>query len=162
MSRHSVDTQREDPLLSFHFGVKIEPWVSEGSYFTEVAGLGSETEIVEHKVVNSQGVEVVLKIPARLKWENITLKRGITSNMDIWKWRQEVEEGKVNGARANASVYMYNQQGDVVAEWAFLNAWPVKVTGPSIKADSNEIGIEELTIAHEGISRVQLTEKGSN
>ena len=159
---NAVDTQREDPLLSFHFGVKIEPWVSEGSYFTEVSGLGSETEIVEHKVVNSFGVEAVLKIPGRLKWENITLKRGITSNMDIWKWRQAVEEGSVADARANGSVYMYDQQGEVVAEWSFFNAWPVKVTGPSIKADSNEIGIEELTIAHERIFRVQLAEKGSN
>ena len=40
-----------------------------------------------------------------------------------------------------------------VARWDFLRAWPVKISGPSPKADSNEIGIEELTLAHEYIKR---------
>jgi hypothetical protein len=44
--------------------------------------------VIEHKVVTEKGQEVVLKIPGRLKWENITLKRGITSSMDIWDWRK--------------------------------------------------------------------------
>ena len=151
----TVDMQRQDPLVSFHFGVTVEGWIGEGSYFTEVSGVGSEQEIIEHKVVQN-GVEVVLKIPGRLKWENIVLKRGITSNMDIWKWRQQVEEGKVKDARANGSILMFDQNLDVVAQWDFQNAWPVKVSGPSIKADSNEIGIEELTIAHEYIVRVEV------
>lgn len=151
----TVDMQREDPLVSFHFGVKIEGWLKEESYFTEVSGVGSEQEIIEHKVVQ-KGVEVVLKIPGRLKWENVVLKRGITHNLDIWEWRQKVEEGKVEEARANGSITMYDQSLKPVAQWDFQNAWPVKVTGPSIKADSNEIGIEELTIAHEYIVRIKL------
>lgn len=149
----TVDMQRQDPLVSFHFGVLVEGWLSEESYFTEVSGVGSEQEIIEHKVVQ-KGVEVVLKIPGRLKWENIVLKRGITKNMDIWAWRKKVEEGDVDDARANGSIVMYDQHLTAVAQWDFQNAWPVKVTGPSIKADSNEIGIEELTIAHEYIVRV--------
>jgi phage tail-like protein len=147
-----VDTTREDPLVGFHFGVELEGKFAE-TYFTEVSGLGSEQEVIEHKVVNDKGVEVVMKIPGRLKWEDIVLKRGITSNMDIWKWRKEVEDGGVEEARTNGSIVMYNQSLDEVARWNFQGAWPVKVTGPSVKADSNEIGIEELTIAHEYIIR---------
>lgn len=149
----ATDTSREDPLVGFHFAVDIQGQVT--GYFTECSGLGSEQEVIEHKVVNEAGVEVVMKIPGRLKWENITLKRGITSNMDIWTWRKMVENGDVTGARADGSIVMYDQTLSEVARWNFLQGWPVKVTGPSVKADSNEVGVEELTIAHEYIERVQ-------
>ncbi len=149
----AVDTAREDPLVGFHFAVDIQGQVT--GYFTEVSGLGSEQETIEHKVINEKGVEVVMKVPGRLKWEDITLKRGITSNMDIWTWRKMVEDGKVSEARADGSIVMYDQSLTEVARWNFQSAWPVKVTGPSVKADSNEIGIEELTLAHEYIERVQ-------
>jgi len=148
-----VDTAREDPLVGFHFSIEIQGAIS--GYFTECSGLGSENEVVESKVVNEKGVEVVLKIPGRLKWENIVLKRGITSNMDIWQWRKLVEDGDVASARQNGSVVMYDQSLAEVARWNFENAWPVKVTGPSPKADSNEIGVEELTVAHEFIQRIK-------
>jgi phage tail-like protein len=142
---------REDPLVSFHFSVEIQGVVK--GYFTEVSGLGSEHEITEQKVVNEKGQEMVLKIPGRLKWENIVLKRGITSSMDIWEWRKKVEDGKVDEARHDGSITMFDQQLNPVACWEFYRAWPVKVTGPSVKADSNEIGVEELTLAHEYIIR---------
>ncbi len=142
---------REDPLVGFHFSVDIEKVIT--GYFTECGGLGSEHEVIEHKVITEKGQEVVLKLPGRLKWENITLKRGITSNMDIWKWRKQVEDGDLDGARKNGSIIMYDSQLKPVAEWDFERAWPLKVTGPQPKADSNEIGIEELTIVHEGIVR---------
>jgi phage tail-like protein len=143
---------REDPLVGFHFGVEIQGVVT--GFFTECGGLGSEHEVIEHKVVTEAGQEVVMKIPGRLKWENITLKRGITSNTDIWEWRKSVEDGDVEGARRDGSVIMYDQSLSEVARWNFEGAWPLKVSGPAVKSDSNEIGVEELTIAHEYIERV--------
>lgn len=142
----------ELPLVGFHFAIDIQGVIK--GYFTECSGLGSEHEVIEHKVVTEQGMEVVKKIPGRLKWEDLTLKRGITGNMDIWKWRKEVEDGNVDKARRDGSVIMFDQQLKEVARWNFERAWPVKVTGPSPKADSNEIGIEEMVITYEYIVRV--------
>lgn len=143
----------ENPLVGFHFAVEVQGIIT--GFFTECGGLGSEHEIIEHKVVTEKGNEVVMKIPGRLKWENITLKRGITSNMDIWTWRKDVEGGKVDTARRDGSIVMFDQTLKEVARWNFLRAWPVKVTGPQPKSDSNEIGVEELTLAHEYIERVK-------
>ena len=151
-SNQMVDFSREDPLVGFHFAVDMSGQIA--GYFTECSGLGSETDLIEHKIVNDSGVEVTLKIPGRLKWENIVLKRGITSNLDIWEWRQMVEDGDVVSARRNGSIIMLDQSLTEVARWDFQQAWPVKVTGPQPKADSNELGVEELTIAHEHIVRV--------
>ena len=143
---------RQDPLLGFNFALDLAGKIK--GYFTEVSGIGSESEVVEHKVVTEKGVEVVLRVPGRLKWTEITLKRGITSDMEIWKWRKLVEDGKVKDARINGSIIMFDRELKEAARWNIVNAWPSKVTGPVPKADGNEIGVEELTIVHEYITRV--------
>jgi phage tail-like protein len=153
MAIGNEEAVREDPLVSFHFMIDIGGEIQ--GYFSEVTGLGSESEVIETKVVNPKGIEIVKKIPGRLKWGDITLKRGITSNMDMWTWRQKVEEGKINDARKNGSIVMFDQELAEKARWNFINGWPSKISGPTPKADSNEIGVEELTITHELIKRVK-------
>jgi len=103
MAIANEEAGREDPLVSFHFMFEVQGQVS--GYFTEVSGLGSESEVIEQKVTNEKGIEIVKKIPGRLKWGDITLKRGITSNLDMWTWRKKVEEGKgVKHARTGLSL----------------------------------------------------------
>jgi len=140
-----------DPLVSFHFSLEVSGAVS--GFFTEISGLGSETEIVEHKVVTPNSQEVIQKIPGRLKWTEITLKRGVTAEMDMWKWRKLVEDGKIQDARKNGSIVMYDEGLKEIARWNFVRGWPSKISGPQLQADSNAYGIEELTIVHEGIVR---------
>jgi len=141
-----------DPLAGFHFSIEVQGKIK--GYFTECSGLGSEHEIIEHKVVNQRGKEVIQKIPGRIKYLDITLKRGITSEMDAWKWRKMVEDGNVDGARSNGTITMYNQELKPVAQWTFERAWPVKVTGPQLQTNSSNFGIEEMVLTHEGLERV--------
>lgn len=145
------DDLTEDPLLGFNFLLELEGQIA--GYFTECSGVGSENEVVEHKVVDNQGHEVVRKIPGRLKWQDVTLKRGMTSNLQIWDWREDVVLGKMDDARTNITITMLNREYNPVAIWHFTNAWPSKVSGPSFKSDDNNIGVEEVTIAHEGMHR---------
>jgi len=147
----AIDTDREDPIVGFHFALEVQDTIS--GYFTECSGIGSENEVITSNVVNEKGVEVVLKLPGRLKWGDVTLKRGITSNLDLWEWRQMVEEGNVAGARKDGSIVMFNQELTEVARWNFAQAWPSKISGPAPKSDGNEIVIEEITIVHEYIKR---------
>ena len=145
------DAVQGDPLVGFNFGIEVEGIIS--GFFTECSGLGSENEVVEHKVVGKGGKEIIRKIPGRLKWGDVTLKRGITGSMDFWEWRKMVEDGKVTNARKNGSIIMYDQEGEEVARWNFERGWPSKISGPSVKTDSNEIVVEEMTIVHEYIKR---------
>ena len=73
--------------------------------------------------------------------------------MDVWNWRKKVEEGKVEEARSNGSIIMYDQTNKEVGRWNFESAWPVKISGPNLDAGTNEIAIEELEIAHEKLVR---------
>ena len=145
------DTISGDPMVGFNFKIEAEGQAS--GYFSEVSGISSETEVTEMKLVSGGYKEVVRKIPGRLKWGDITLKRGITANMDFWDWRQKVVDGKVDSARTNCTITMYDQANDAVAIWNLEQAWPSKLTGPSLNTDSSAVGIEELTLVCEGFNR---------
>jgi phage tail-like protein len=142
-----------DPLVGFNYALSVEGAIT--GYFTEVSGIGSENEIVEHKVVDEKGRESVQKIPGRLKWSDVTLKRGITSSMEMWNWRKMVEDGNVAGARKNFSIMMFNQNYAVVAQWDFINGWPSKIEAPAATSTATDYAVESITIAHEGMRRVQ-------
>ena len=147
------DAVTGDPLIGAHFQVSVG---AVTGYFTEVAGLGSETEVIEHKIMAKDVKEpLIRKVPGRLKWGDITLKRGITSSMDFYDWRKQVEQGDVDGARLDGTITMFDNTFAPVAEWTFNKGWPSKISGPSLSADGNAIGVEELTIVHEGIKRVK-------
>lgn len=143
--------QSQDPIKSFLFSLELQGQLV--GLFTECSGIGSETEVIEHKVIK-EGHPLIMKIPGRLKWENVTLKKGITDDMAVWNWRHQIEIGNVEKSRYNGSIIMTDHDLAPVARWNFVRAWPSKISGPSPKADSNEIGIEEIVIAHEGIERV--------
>lgn len=144
--------EREDPLVGFKFGLEIEGHLS--GYFSSVSGIGSESEIVDTKVVDdATGEDLMLRQPGRLTWTPVTLKRGVTSSLEIWEWRQLVVDGKIDEARANCSIIAYDQASTEVARWNFENAWPSKTTGPDMDAGSSDFAVEEVTIVHEGMYR---------
>ncbi|HAE60155.1 MAG TPA: phage tail protein [Anaerolineae bacterium] len=145
--------EREDPLVAFKFGLEIEGKLS--GFFTQVSGIGSETEVIQQKVVNSEtGETIIRQIPGRLSWTPVSLKRGVTSSMDIWQWRQQVVEGKIDDARTNCSIVAYSQDNTEIARWNFESAWPSKVVGPEMDSGSTNYMLEDVTIVHEGVLRV--------
>jgi phage tail-like protein len=143
----------ENPLVAFKFGLEIEGKLA--GYFTTVSGVGSENEVIEHKIVDPDtGETIIQKLPGRLAWNDITLKRGVTSSIDIWNWRQEVVDGKVSDARTNCSIIAYNQANEEIARWNLTSAWPSKVSGPEMDAGGTNYMVEDITIVHEGLERV--------
>jgi phage tail-like protein len=142
-----------DPLAGFQYALDISGKIS--GFFQDCSGIGSEHEIIEQKLTDANGRAFIQKIPGRMKWNDVTLKRGITGEMDLWKWRKLVEDGDVDGARTHCSIVMMNRVGKPVAQWDFVNAWPSKVSGPELKSDSNDYGVEEVVIVHEGMTRIK-------
>jgi phage tail-like protein len=146
-AREPTAQQREDPLIGFHYALELGGTVA--GFFTEVSGIGSEHEIVEYEAGGEES-DPIGKVPGRLKWQDITLKRPTSSELAVWRWRQLVIEDKVENARMNGDVVALDRRGDEVARWHFENGWPSKAT-----AYESEGGVlmEELQIAHEGIRR---------
>lgn len=142
----------EDPLVSFHYQVDIGGMIV--GQFMECSGLDIEYDGAELQITSPKGVPMVVQQPGRKKFSDITLKRGVTSSLDIWDWRKLIEDGDVDSARVNGSITLCQQDGTPVAMWNFERGWPSKVTGPQPKSDSNEIGVEEVVIVHEFLERV--------
>jgi phage tail-like protein len=89
-----------------------------------------------------------------LSWGDVTLKRGVTTNLDFWAWRNEVTNGNIDSARMDGSIIMFDQMGTEVARWNFEKAWPLKVTGPEASSSDNNVAMEEVVLVHEYIERV--------
>ena len=120
------------------------------AFFADVSGIGSETDVVEHVIVDQSGQQVTQKIPGRLKYMNVTLSRGISADLQLWQWRQDVVDGDIAAARKDFVIRVFDETLTAIAEWNFLNGWPSKIEGKVGSA-----AIEEITIVHEGVNRTQ-------
>jgi len=134
------------PLQSGRFLVEIGSEVVAN--FQECTGLTMEVEIQEY--VEGGSNEFVYKLPGRVKYPNITLKRGVTDNTQFANWRPKIEGGKITVERKNISIILFSHSGETVKTWEVTEAFPVKWTGPEMRASSMDVAIESLELAHEG------------
>lgn len=145
------DAATGDPLIGSHFVVEVGAITG---YFLSASGMGSESAVIDHKITTNAGSPINRKISGRLKWGDITLKRGVTTNLDFWAWRDQVTSGNVDAARMDGSITMLDQSGSEIARWNFEKAWPLKVSGPDAGSDDNNVAMEEIVLVHEFIERV--------
>jgi len=138
----------KDPYGNFNFRVEIDG-ISRAA-FQEASGLDSNIEVIEH----CEGGDNITKYPGRVKYSNLQLKRGITDDLELYKWHRQWLTGDPAAKRVNGSIVLFDRQGNEKARWNFTNGWPAKWTGPSLNAEGNDIAIESLEIAHEGLERV--------
>lgn len=137
--------ERKDPYAVFNFLVDIE---GMQAVFSECGGLTTETDVIEYRTGASDNT--ASKIPGLKKFTNISLKRGMTQDLALWEWRKTVLDGLTQ--RKAGSITLLNEAREPVLRWSFKEGWPSKWEGPGIKATGNEIAIETLEIAHEGLS----------
>jgi phage tail-like protein len=116
--------------------------------FSECGGLETTLEVEEFKQGGDNGT--VLKFPTRVSWTSIRLKRGVTLSDELWNWYYSYVEGK--GKRRDGIVVLQNELHVPVKAWQFVRGLPVKWTGPTLNAAQSEVAVEELEIAHEGMS----------
>jgi phage tail-like protein len=138
-------------LRGLHFALQIDG-ITEAT-FQSVEGLGSHTETVESREVNTKGQIVIHKIPGALKWDDITFRRGTSNSQDLYNWRKQVEEGKIDDARKNVSIVIYTPDSSEVARWNLQSAWPTALRITNLNSANNELSIEEMTVTHEGMVR---------
>jgi phage tail-like protein len=134
------------PLPVFHFTVQ---WGGTRLGFSEVSGLTQENQAIEYR--DGSFLEYSsIKMPGLRKFNNVTLKRGIIkADNDFFKWLSTVKLNQVE--RRDVVISLLNEEHNPVMTWKIHNAFPVKVEGPGLKAAGNEVAIESIEIAHEGL-----------
>lgn len=135
------------PLPVFHYQVE---WGGTLLGFSEVSGLNIEVQLIEYRDGASQEYSSI-KMPGIPKYGNITLKRGILpSDNEFYDWLNTTSLNTVE--RRDLIISLLNENHEPVMTWKAVNAWPVKVEGPGLKATGNEVAIESIEVAHEGLS----------
>jgi phage tail-like protein len=142
-----------DALAGYHFSIEIDGVTI--AQFQEVSGIASEMDVIELKQNTPDGKYVIHKMPGNRKPPTITLKRGKNASKDLWDWHEKIYQGNITDARKHGSVVLYAYDHSEVGRYNFTNAWPSKVSTSSMKAGSNEVLMEEVTLVCEELVRVK-------
>jgi phage tail-like protein len=137
---------RQDPYLDFNFRVEID---------NIAAAAFREAELPEGRIGavayrdGTDRTSAARLLPGRVEYGPLILRRGFAGDASLFEWWQAVSQGALD--RRNVAVILLDEQGQDVARWHLRRAWPTKYAAPSLNALGNEVAIETLELAHEGI-----------
>ncbi len=166
MALLSQTALRSDPVLNHNFVISLLDTSSTlaivGSAlvsglldaavggFSECTGLESSMKVEDFNEGGNNGT--VLKFPGRVSWTNLTLKRGVAANSSLWDWAYGFVTGK--GKRRDGVVVLLNEMLVPNTIWYFRRGLPQKYSGPQMNATQNNVAVESIEIAHEGLYQV--------
>ncbi len=141
---------RVDPYRSFRFRVEIDGITTAA--FSDATVPDTSVEAVDYR----EGTDAThpRKLSGQTKFGNVTLKKGITDNLDLYAWHKAVVDLGAIGSRKNVSLILVDEEGADKARWDIVNAWPTKYDPSDFSAKGNEVMIETLELVNEGVSRV--------
>lgn len=135
------------PLPRFFFQVK---WGDQEMSFQEVTGLDVEAQPIEYRHGDSKEFAPI-KMPGIKKVGNVTMKKGIfKSDNKFWEWFEQIKMNTIK--RVPVTISLLDETNAPTMVWNLTNAFPTKITGTDLKSDGNEVAIETIEIAHEGLT----------
>lgn len=143
------DRDRPDPFRGYNFRVEFTNITRAA--FREVSGLTFDIDPVEYREGNEKKLHV-RKLFGLRKFTNLQAKRGITTDLQLYRWYTEVLNGGAE-LRDGAIVLTDELQQDRI-RWSFKNGWICKWEGPTFNATANDVAIELIEIC---VDRVELT-----
>ena len=138
------------PLTSFNFAVEIYPDGASAplaeAAFAECDGIELTVDV---KTIREGGAnDRAYRVPGVVNYANLTLKRGVTGNLDLWDWVQRSTADP--GLRANAEVVVFETDGTTEAmRYQLHRCLPIKFKAPILSAKDGSVAIEEFQLAYE-------------
>lgn len=135
------------PLPKFYFQVE---WGSEVMSFQEVSGLDVEAQPIEYRHGDSPEFSTIA-MPGIRKGGRVTMKKGVFTSDDTFRdWLGRI--GGSTSERLPVTIRLLDEEGSPTMVWTLANAWPTRITGTDLESDANEVAVESIEIAHEGIT----------
>jgi phage tail-like protein len=146
----AVERGNKNPYSNFNFIVEFDG--AEVAAFTEVTGLDSENTPIEYRE-GGDATSAPRQLPGVEKYPPVQLKRGISGSLALWEWRKEVRDGGTTFPPfRNVTIKLLDEKhnrGQPAMTWTLTNAWPTKLTGPTLSAKGNDFAVEQLDLVHE-------------
>lgn len=128
------------------------PLVCQGA-FSEVSGLEATHE---PKFIREGGLAYGgHQRPGNVSFATVVLKRGMTGSRDLWTWFFNTVQGSNGpawGERLTVFVNLQGTDGRTRLRWKIDRALPVKFRASDLHGTGTELAIEELHLAHEGLT----------
>jgi phage tail-like protein len=139
------------PFTTFNFLVEIEvAGVSDmvcAAMFSDVDGLEMN---LEPKTIREGGNNTgPVHMAGQVGYGQLTLKRGMTSNFDLWSWFDAVAAPGGGGLRGSAHIVMLGSDGSQQMQFQLTNCLPVKLKAPALNAKDGLVAIEEMSLVYE-------------
>lgn len=135
------------PLPKFYFQVK---WDSEVMSFQEVSGLDIEAQPIEYRHGDSPEFSTI-SMPGIKKSGTVTMKKGVfKGDNKFWDWFKDIKMNVIK--RVPVTISLLDETGAPTMVWTLANAWPTKISGTDLKSDGNEVAVESIEVAHEGLT----------
>jgi len=155
------------PVPKFRFTISwSKPDLSNPTQigFTEVSGLDYQIDPIEYRTGIDAGLSKI-KMPGLRKFSNVTLKKGLIqgksdSNADFYNWLDGSGKGSATPGsvrsrkdyRKTIIITLIDEESNPVVAWTLQNAFPIKAAFSDMKADANEVAVDTLELAHEGLT----------
>jgi phage tail-like protein len=154
-----------DPLRNFKFTVDIAGFPGSALGFSKVSGLSSEVEVIEYR----EGGDTTTnrKFPGQVSFGNVTLERGVTTDSDLVDWLNSIFDPSLGPDQAgdierfDVTITVKSKQGTIQRQFKLLEAFPASREITDLDAGSNEILIESLELAHQGLVEVKYDAAGT-
>jgi phage tail-like protein len=158
MAQFSVNPQRFDPYKNFKFRVK---W--DGRYVAGVSKVGAlkrSVELVEHREGGDPSTS--RKSSGRIKYEPITMERGVTHDLEFENWANKVwklnaglgQEVSLKAFRKDITIEVYNEAGQLALAYNVYRCWVSEYQAlPELDANANAVAIQSITLQNEGWER---------
>ena len=145
----SGDARASDKIAtSPRFSIEVDGTILAS--FSECSGLSAS---VKTETWQEGGAShTTLKFPGHADYGNITLKHGVTYSAELYEWFLKVLRREP--CRKPISIKLVNSDLEEIQSWHFMDAFPVKWTGPTLTAGTNAIALESIELAHNGFIRV--------
>lgn len=141
---------RHGPYRNARFLLEIDGIAIAG--FSQCSIPENSTETVEYREGNDRPTP--RKLWSLNSYGTLTLEKGTTDDsIELYEWRQAVEQGQVDDARRNIAVVVLDEEGNPGPRWEFRDAWPTQYDAPDLDSSGNEVAIESIEIDHEGMER---------
>ncbi len=141
-----MPVQRDNPYPNHNFSVDIG--LGDNTWFSEVELPAGEIEVIEYRE-GADKTSAARKLPGRVRYGNAVLRRGISGRTELFEWWKSVRDGDIH--RRNVVITLHDEQQQPVQRWVLRNAWPTKYDASDLNAKGNEVMVETLELALEGI-----------
>jgi phage tail-like protein len=143
------------PFTTFNFLVELR--------IENASGLGLSSPLCQSEFSDCDGLEMTMepktvreggnntqqiRLVGPVSYGNLTLKRGMTSNLDLWKWFSVASGNTARGTLANGTITMLDAGKRPSLVFTLVDCLPIKIKAPALNAKDGLVAIEEMQIAY--------------